>query len=623
MKINFISKALLMGGVLAMAACSNDEPAMNNGNNGDGNADGNVAYMKVRIKSADRNSRATTDGDYAYGTAAENDVKNVRFYFFDNTGASMDLTAYLVKNDGNVNINRKPENGTENVEAVFAENLLVLEDLTSNEYPNYMLTVLNAPDFKAGNNLTATLALLDDYKHAISGETEYFVMSTSSYFDGKNAEDNHDDNYYFVTQLQPENFYQTPDAAVTEGNAVEVYVERLAAKVQLTVGLEGSNGLYALDQTVAGDDNTENNDAVLDTKLYVKILGWDLNTTANKSYMSKNIDKAWNFTWQGDDWNNANDFRSFWAKSYVYNDNLDAVKAGNKFTYAKTNNLKLDVTNNNVAYCNENTNIVGNIMSKQEQNGQTRWLVDNRMVTNVVLRTQICDAEGNPLTMVMANGVLFRENAYLQYILNRAYVGENALNIWVKTNETTEGGVTTAEFAQIGTEFFKLVRPGKDDYLGVGDVDVVVDETAFEGKTFYSYDAAITEGSKYKEMTAEELTAAIESIKTKLAAVQPEGSNHAVIYDKGNSVYYIPVEHLAAEDGKDKDIEGYYGVVRNHWYKLTINSFSKVGHGIWEPGTGEDETEVLEPEEPEDPLYYLGASINILSWKVVNQGVDL
>lgn len=93
------------------------------------------------------------------------------------------------------------------------------------------------------------------------------------------------------------------------------------------------------------------------------------------------------------------------------------------------------------------------------------------------------------------------------------------------------------------------------------------------------------------------------------------------MYENGKSVYYIPVQHLGALEGKTTVDECYYGVVRNHWYKLTISKFTKVGHGIWDPEEGRVET--LKPDKPENPLYYLGADINILAWKVVNQNVEL
>lgn len=647
MKINLFSKALLMGGMLAMVACSNDEPVIDNGNNNP--LDGDVAYMKVRIQSADRMSRSTTDGDYAYGAAEENDVKNVRFFFFDDKGAAMDLTAYLVKADSNVDINRYPhEDGKVdgNVEAVFAENLLVLEKLTSNEYPNYMLTVLNAPSFECGTNLTNTLELLDNYQQTIE-DTNYFVMSTSS-FSGEKP--NHDDNFYHATKLNPTDFKNTPDDAVAENAPVEVYVERLAAKVEIGVALTDPSKaqevtykgetftIYALEQTVAngnGGDNVENDPNQLSTKLYLRVHGWNINTTANNSYMSKNIDLDWKYIWQGKSWNNAGDYRCFWAKSTVYGDNLAAAES--KLSYVKSPNLDLALNTDlnpgdkkKVAYCNENTNVYTNLFGDEFEGEKNtgRKLVNSQIVTNVVLSTQIVDETGAPVDMVKANGVLFRQDAYMQYIINRAYVMSDALNIYVKTTPGEEEGSTInkKEYEQIGLDYFSLVRPSEEDYEGVGDVDVELNDKikAEEFANYYYFDSEATgtsEDPKYKVYASQEdFEKAIATAKDALAEAQPKGVNHAEIFNRGYNVYYIPVEHLAAETGVDNQRDGYYGVVRNHWYKLTINSFSKVGHGIWDPATGE---EVLKPGKPEDPLYYLGAHINILSWKVVNQGVEL
>ncbi|MCM1256219.1 MAG: Mfa1 fimbrilin C-terminal domain-containing protein, partial [Duncaniella sp.] len=103
------------------------------------------------------------------------------------------------------------------------------------------------------------------------------------------------------------------------------------------------------------------------------------------------------------------------------------------------------------------------------------------------------------------------------------------------------------------------------------------------------------------------------SLETKLAESQNTGSL-AEGYKDGMSVYYVPVKH---DSSLANNVEGYYGVVRNHWYNISINSISKVGHGVFNPD------EALVPDEAEDVLYYLGVNINILAWKIVNQNEDL
>ena len=93
-------------------------------------------------------------------------------------------------------------------------------------------------------------------------------------------------------------------------------------------------------------------------------------------------------------------------------------------------------------------------------------------------------------------------------------------------------------------------------------------------------------------------------------------SNPATGYTDGLMYYNIPIEHLRAIEGDDLK-EANYGVVRNHYYKVTINKLENVGKGIFDPN------EVIVPGDDDKTLYYVGASIHILSWKIVNQGVEL
>ncbi len=92
------------------------------------------------------------------------------------------------------------------------------------------------------------------------------------------------------------------------------------------------------------------------------------------------------------------------------------------------------------------------------------------------------------------------------------------------------------------------------------------------------------------------------------------GSHYPNLFKDGLMYYNIPIEHLnsAGTDGALTEAE--YGVVRNHWYDITLNSLSGFGRGI------AVEDEVIVPQ-PEIPYYYLGADINILSWNHVQQSV--
>ena len=83
--------------------------------------------------------------------------------------------------------------------------------------------------------------------------------------------------------------------------------------------------------------------------------------------------------------------------------------------------------------------------------------------------------------------------------------------------------------------------------------------------------------------------------------------------------YNIPIEHLnnGAITANGTIPEAKYGVVRNHHYVVTIDNLEKIGKGIF------DEDERIVPGDPDGDTYYVGAKINILSWKIVSQNVEL
>jgi hypothetical protein len=118
--------------------------------------------------------------------------------------------------------------------------------------------------------------------------------------------------------------------------------------------------------------------------------------------------------------------------------------------------------------------------------------------------------------------------------------------------------------------------------------------------------------------------------------------------------YYTPIYHLSSKSiANDVIPEGYYGVVRNHWYGLTITGFrkskdddpynpsdptgddptGKEPYGPEGPGKDDDPIDpghgVDDPDEPivptkeDDINYYIGVNINVLSWRVVNQHIKL
>lgn len=90
-------------------------------------------------------------------------------------------------------------------------------------------------------------------------------------------------------------------------------------------------------------------------------------------------------------------------------------------------------------------------------------------------------------------------------------------------------------------------------------------------------------------------------------------ANKAQVRREGRVYYYTPIRHLAAEETK----LGYYGVVRNHSYKVNLQKVSGFGTPVYDP------TKVIDPTLPEEENIYLAARIKVLSWRVVKSNVNL
>lgn len=563
----------------ALCACSNDESGIIP-NDTPNVFTGDKAYIKVRLADAGTLTRAQ-EGDFEYGTN-EQSIKNASFYFYDADGVF--VTQGDVWTDGSASTTTPAGN------IEFASNnIVVLKGLDKKSYPRYMVTVLNKPTgFVHGKTLDEMQTVLADnnaegiYYPATTDNvtTNYFTMSTTSYTETNREK-------HFVTEVNEGNISLEPmtDASAI-ANTVTVYVERLAAKVTLKVSdnlPKDANGRYPIKVTVAGENNSAGSGDIASEDLYVELLGWKLNATANKSFMVKNIDAAWMDNDLGFTWNRPTDRRSHWGKSFNYGfsgypENAAGVPANSEYlNYVDLENGLTALEN--PAYCAENTN-TNTIVTANFPTG----------VTSILLKAKVCDANGNALDLVRYNGLLFKQDSFLEYVLNVLQT-RNQLDVWYANGTDEEGN---ARYTQIGKEYVKL------EHVGDGKVKVVF--TNEHGTSLYAED-----GSNCSDQT-------ITALNDDLASASAD----AIAYNGGLMYYNIPVEHLnngdVAENGTIPEAK--YGVVRNHHYVVTIDKLEKIGRGIF------DGNEKIVPGDDPD-AYYVGAKINILSWKIVSQNVEL
>ena len=563
----------------ALCACSNDESGIIP-NDTPNVFTGDKAYIKVRLAAAGTLTRAQED-DFEYGRS-EQSIKNSSFFLY--VAAGVFVTQGDVWTDGSASTTTPAGN------IEFASNnIVVLKGLDKKSYPRYMVTVLNKPTgFVHGKTLDEMQTVLADnnaegiYYPATTNNvtTNYFTVSTTSYTETNREK-------HFVTEVNEGNISLEPmtDASAI-ANTVTVYVERLAAKVTLKVSdnlPKDANGRYPIKITVAGENNSAGSGDIASEDLYVELLGWKLNATAKKSFMVKNIDAAWMDNDLGFTWNRPTDRRSHWGKSFNYGfsgypENAAGVPANSEYlNYVDLENGLTALEN--PAYCAENTN-TNTIVTANFPTG----------VTSILLKAKVCDANGNALDLVRYNGLLFKQDSFLEYVLNVLQT-RNQLDVWYANGTDEEGN---ARYTQIGKEYVKL------EHVGDGKVKVVF--TNEHGTSLYAED-----GSNCSDQT-------ITALNDDLASASAD----AIAYNGGLMYYNIPVEHLnngdVAENGTIPEAK--YGVVRNHHYVVTIDKLDKIGRGIF------DGNEKIVPGDDPD-AYYVGAKINILSWKIVSQNVEL
>ena len=563
---------------LGFAACteSGDEKAPIH------NGELEESYIAINLMAADNDTRAATDSyGYEQGTDAERLVKTAYFFFFDANGEPFNVTAPAnsgatapggSKNYLSLTLSTSEETKTENISDI--SNAVLILNTYKGAYPSQIVAVLNwVPGNKAyslkdlHDNLTALVGV-----DAAAGG---YVMSNSVYMDstGKMVD---------AVPLTEDDIKTTPEAA--KAAPVEIYVERIAAKVVVT-----ANGQKVTSTTHNNVFDTEKDTDFIvvgssNVDVYVQLHGWELFNDYSDSYLLKNIQTTWTDLDLGFSWNNLSYFRCYWAQSQTTT--LDDEFA---WSYKDGENINYGIGVGEHTYCGENT-----VPVTRDSKGKVMTTSPN---TKVILKGQLLQSDGNgghkPLELASWYG--------------NEYAGEEALRIAVANSLAY-----TLYHSSNATDFYPI---DEDDI--VFDTNVAGTQSYEAGfklsetgndKSWYLYSSdgqhqPLGSLSNLDDMTAK----TNEYLATN---VEP-----AIIYVNGMTYYIVDIEHLG-----NTGTTAEYGVVRNHVYQIDINSIKGYGSPVYN-GLGFIVEQPEYPEVYEDT--YVAAKINVLSWKVVNQRVDI
>lgn len=233
-------------------------------------------------------------------------------------------------------------------------------------------------------------------------------------------------------------------------------------------------------------------------------------------------------------------------------------------------------------------------------------------------------------TSIDIDANFFQKEASVFPALNKAkfYCPENTMEASAQLNGQTTGVVYKVKYTPQEGYYTELAAEnGTDNYskmfeavlkLGTANIDPLITKDIFttadlKDGTFYSYN-----GYVFKSKAGARLYKAIATNTDGKAATvnttfqDTEIDKDIQTYANGYCYYTAWIKHNPDGGYMQQDK---YGVVRNFWYELTVNSIKKLGYS---------KPTYKKPTDPDDKAEAsIQVQVNIKKWRWVKQNVDL
>lgn len=550
---------------LFLIGCSQKEIVPGGEDNGKGSGS---SFINVNLVSYGNGTRAISP--YEDGTDEENKVTKVRFYFFTETGGPANVklngSSYVNYYDWTPGKDDVNPGSNPDIEKKLSATI-VIRTPAGDQVPQRIAAVLNPTENAKSRSLSELQSVAADYANGNFTREGQFVMFNSVYAEGSDE---------IVPQpILAKNLCTTE--ADAKDNPVTLYVERSVAKVSLGFGdlLDSNHRMQIKDKDgnavkVPGVDGQQIN-------VYLEIKGWGLTAETDKGRLVKKIDASWDGNW----WKGS--YRSFWA--------INAENAANQY-HKYTDIPEMDWTTPPHLYTNENA---GQLAGKQLNK------------TKFIINGNICDENGNALTLVRHLGVHFAdvtsssdENENFKSLKNSILKRLEASGKKYYVKETTgESDNALTTFRQIDAGDIKIVKADQKTQEDSNNNCYVYAQLTDAAANLIWY--------TNNEPSVENPTASASDINNALK--NKDVVDWGLVWNSGMTYYYDEIKHIT--DSKMT------GVVRNHIYKVNITKIAGLGTPVYDP------EEVIYPEKPEKNDHYIAAEIKILSWRVVTDNYEL
>ena len=366
----------------------------------------------------------------------------------------------------------------------------------------------------------------------------------------------------------------TTSADAAKAKPVDLYVERVVAKVTAGVAASAFEKGNGTNWEADKYKTTVPVGKFGDYDVYAFIEGWGLASENGKAEVEKQVDKTWNDGTLGiTPWTTTDYHRCFWERSVAF----DAGTGANPPVNHTYNELNAKI--NDVLYTLPNTPI-----------SKVSNLKDNNLTKLAVAATlKYKDAAGNwkKADICRYNGVPILGIDNLKKQVARTFS-----QYYTSTDATTYTQLSESDID------FKNPDGTMQQYL----VTPTLAADPAGSKKYYTKTPGATSG--FTEVEKTKVLAAIEADK-------------AEIRMDGRAYYYVPIKHLGSTSIPNEIALGEYGIVRNHFYKITLTGIKGFGTPVYDPD------KVVKPAVPTYENTYLAARVQVLPWRVVTQNASL
>lgn len=547
-----------MAAMVALAAsCSSENDIVDSVNNGANEHGARYATFTIVLPTTN-GTRAAGDPTYEDGTPNEYAVNNATLLVFRGQAGEKEADAEFVES---VELgDMKPWTGVDddpNVITTEANITAKLNNFESSYTGNYYAVIMLNNNMTGSNKKVKLPANGNTFSQWQKANVINSMASEVNGFYMANAVKVNGTTTSTLVTIDKNKVTTNESAAQS---AATIYVERGVAKVTMTAFSEMNvKGL-------TGDK--------------VTITAWDLDVTNKKSYPVHNVDNYDNYgDYWGDIWEEARFTsghttfnRAHWGIDPNYSTISNDKKYTDDFNYkAKTYDFSGAGDATAPKYCLENTFSLDHMYQNQ--------------TTRVIMKATY-----------VPSGLTAGETFYM-FDGKSGYFTEGTLTTQIST-AITNAGYTAADFSLPLTE---MKKAGKH-LLTANDITKTSGSVEVNDEFLGKVNAALGLSDNKKISTY------YEGVSYYIARIKHFG-DALTPWNSGDPTYGT------GEEAKKKYL-GRYGMVRNNWYELKVNSISNPGS----PDVPE-----VNPDTPDDEgdKYYINCSVRILSWAKRVHGIDL